>query len=295
MEAMEETTLSRLLEEDREMVMETMAKDRTPEAVRTVLEKELDRIHYRYAQQCGSEREAAMAGAVLHAIKNDLSLMEAVGEVREWKRTSPDRAGGKKLRPLSVILAAAGLVLVLCSLFVLLRDHGAGLSFSVLLPPLAGAALLFLGGLLLWKKTGSEPETGETKREFLIDPAGVYHTLQGTLLAADKSLQDAREAEKAEREQTQALTDTLSGEEAELFALLLEAAYTRRGTDGEAEEIISEIRYYLHRQNVEIVDYTRDRESWFELLPARRSGTLRPALTGGGRLLKKGLASAAED
>ena len=295
MEDREETTLSRLLEEDRETVMETMAKDRTPETVRTVLEKELDRIHYQYAQQCGSERETAMAGAVLQSIKNDLSMMEAVGDVREWKRTSPDRAGGKKLRPLGMILAAAGLVLVFCSLFVLLRDHGAGLTFPVLLPPLAGAALLFLGGLLLWKKAGSDPEEGETKREFLVDPAGVYHVLQGTLLAADKSLQDAREAEKAEREQTMAVTETLSGEEAELFASLLEAAYTRRGTDGEAEEIISEIRYYLHRQNVEIVDYSRDREGWFELLPARRSGTLRPALTGGGRLLKKGLASAAED
>ena len=292
---MEERTLSRLLEEDRDMVMETMSKDRTPEAVRTALEKELDRLRYRYAEQCGSEREAALAGAVLQTLKNDLSLMEAVGEVREWKRTAPEKTGGKKLRPASVLLAAAGLVLVLCSLLVMMRDRGAGLTFALLLPPLAGAALLFLGGLWLWKKTGPGAETGETKRVFLIDPAGVYHTLQGTLLSADKSLQDAREAEKAEREQTQALTDTLSGEEAELFASLLEAAYTRRGQDGEAEEIISEIRYYLHRQNVEIVDYTRDKESWFELLPARRSGTLRPALTDGGRLLKKGLASSAED
>lgn len=292
---MEERTLSQLLEEDRDMVMETMSKDRTPEAVRTALEKELDRLRYRYAEHCGSEREAALAGAVLQTLKNDLSLMEAVGEVREWKRTAPEKTGGKKLRPVSVLLAAAGLVLVLCSLLVMMRDRGAGLTFALLLPPLAGAALLFLGGLWLWKKTGPGAETGETKREFLIDPAGVYHTLQGTLLSADKSLQDAREAEKAEREQTQALTDTLSGEEAELFASLLEAAYTRRGQDGEAEEIISEIRYYLHRQNVEIVDYTRDKESWFELLPARRSGTLRPALTEGGRLLKKGLASSAED
>ena len=292
---MEERLLSELLEQDRDMVMETMARDRTPEAIRPVLEKELDRILYRYVEQCGSERLATGAGAILQTLKNDLSLTEAVGEVREWKRTPTEKNGEKKLRPLAAVMAAAGLALVLFSLAVLLREGNMGLTFPVLLPPLAGAALLFLGGLLLWKKTGADAPDPERKLEFLTDPARVYHTLQGTLLAADKNLQDMKEAEKAEREQAQALTDAISGEEAELFASLLEAAYARRGTDGaDAEEIISDIRYYLHRQNVEIVDYTPDKEGWFELLPARRPGTMRPALSTGGRLLKKGLASSAE-
>jgi len=43
---------------------------------------------------------------------------------------------------------------------------------------------------------------------------------------------------------------------------------------------------------VETADYTKERQSWFELLPARRTGTMRPALTADGKLLKKGLASA---
>ena len=59
--------------------------------------------------------------------------------------------------------------------------------------------------------------------------------------------------------------------------------------------MISGIRYYLYRKNVEIVNYSREQASSFELLPGKKTGTLRPALMANGRLLKKGLASSAEE
>ena len=94
--------------------------------------------------------------------------------------------------------------------------------------------------------------------------------------------------------------------ELELLSRLLEDAYGRRGEDEQAEEEISQIRFYLHRKGIEAVDWTGDTErqngtegggaggrgGWFDMMPAFESGTLRPALVFDGRLLKKGMASA---
>ena len=89
----------------------------------------------------------------------------------------------------------------------------------------------------------------------------------------------------------------LKPEEAELFSSLLESLYTKRNTEKSAEtdEMLSGIRYYLYKKNVEIVNYSREQASSFELLPGKKTGTLRPALMANGRLLKKGLASSAEE
>ena len=59
--------------------------------------------------------------------------------------------------------------------------------------------------------------------------------------------------------------------------------------------MIAGIRYYLHGKNVETVDYSREQAGSFELLPGKKTGTLRPALMASGKLLKKGLASGTEE
>ena len=48
--AMAETKLQSLLEEDREMIMGNLSKDRSPEASQNVLEKALDRLLYRFLE-----------------------------------------------------------------------------------------------------------------------------------------------------------------------------------------------------------------------------------------------------
>lgn len=81
----------------------------------------------------------------------------------------------------------------------------------------------------------------------------------------------------------------LPKEELELYAGLLEAHASR---DAEyALEKLSDVRYYLHQKDVDVVDYSADHESWFDLLPAEEAGTIRPALAKGGKLLVKGLAA----
>ena len=60
--------------------------------------------------------------------------------------------------------------------------------------------------------------------------------------------------------------------------------------DASALETISAVRYYLHRKQVDTVDYGGGKREWFELLPGRQGMTLRPALTRDGALIRKGLA-----
>ena len=47
----------------------------------------------------------------------------------------------------------------------------------------------------------------------------------------------------------------------------------------------------LHRQQIEVVDYSEENARYFDLMPGASAGTIRPALIADGSLLKKGLAS----
>ena len=76
----------------------------------------------------------------------------------------------------------------------------------------------------------------------------------------------------------------------ELFAGLLESLYAQDGAA--AREMSESIRFFLHGEKVDVVDFEKGRENWFEFLPAQRTGTIRPALVADGRLIKKGMASA---
>ena len=98
-------------------------------------------------------------------------------------------------------------------------------------------------------------------------------------------LEAARRREMAETEST-----ALPAAQAELFAGLLESAYALDTAEG--REMAEAIRFHLHAAGVEVVDYEKGREAWFEFLPARRKGTIRPALASGQKLVRKGLASA---
>ena len=50
------------------------------------------------------------------------------------------------------------------------------------------------------------------------------------------------------------------------------------------------VRYYLHRKQVETVEFGGGKREWFELLPGKQDVTLRPALVRDGVLIRKGLA-----
>jgi hypothetical protein len=144
-------------------------------------------------------------------------------------------------------------------------------------------------------RKGISLEDAKKKLEILTDPQSIWHTLTGAVLIADNQIKEASEF-SAKASGKQKIDFSLTKDETELFSSLLEAAYARRNAaDGsDSEELISDINYYLHTRGVETEDCSKENEKRFELLPARRSGTIRPALVSNGKLLKKGLASVSE-
>ena len=290
--AMAETKLQSLLEEDREMIMGNLSKDRSPEASQNVLEKALDRLLYRFLEKENDEAVTGAARTALLGIKYSLPFLCSASEIREWKLSASDEKKKKKLRPIGLILLIIGLVLVLI-FEALLLGSGEETDTLYYVLPAAGALFLLGAGLLLMKPAVAED--AKKKLEILTDPQSIWHTLTGAVLIADNQIKEASEF-SAKASGKQKIDFSLTKDETELFSSLLEAAYARRNTaDGsDSEELISDINYYLHTRGVETEDCSKENEKRFELLPARRSGTIRPALVSNGKLLKKGLASVSE-
>ena len=290
----EELKLQDLLKEDKEMLLENMAKDRSPEAVRALLENELDRIAYRCSEGVKDELRARSIQTYIKIIKNTLPFIASVSEVREWKHTV-NAPAAKKIRPAAAVAAIAGLALTIIPMILTMLSKEGVLSLKTLSLTAAGAVCLFFGGLFLKPRVKTTGAEAELKHEFLTDPGAVYQSLWGTFIITDKCIEDDLASYDSAGVKPAAASEDISEAETELLSGLLETAYTHRGQADSAgnEEMISAIRYYLHNRNIEIVDYTKEQESRFEILPSKRAGTIRPALVCGSRVIKKGLASSA--
>jgi hypothetical protein len=180
---------------------------------------------------------------------------------------------------------------------------GNGVSMSALLGSipaaiLAGILLFWAGRLSLSRKTAGKTSGGEEYQvEIRVDPGRIWSSMRAVILSVDKSLKEAEEAVNYEKSLLPPSSGNgVSPEEAELFSVILENAYSRREEepgDTTAQETISTVRYYLHRRQVETVDFGGGKREWFELLPGKKDATLRPALVRDGVLIRKGLAVAA--
>lgn len=297
---MDKLSLAALLDEDREMVMANLAQDRSLPAAQASLEKAVDRVMYRYVENEGDEAMRDSAQHILQAMKNALGMIDAVGEARAWKKAiaGPEKRG-LRMGWLAITALVAGALLVAASVLAVViagRLTGALTLLKTLLPAALGCAALFFAGVLAakpakQKKIAAPQDADAVRTEYLVDAEKAYHVLRGAMLLADGQLARIREANavEAQRKAETAPAGGMSGEALDLFAQLLENAYATG--DDDAQESISAIRFYLHRVQIDVADYEPGRESWFEFLPASRPGTLRPALTSNGKLLKKGLAS----
>ena len=146
--AMAETKLQSLLEEDREMIMGNLSKDRSPEASQNVLEKALDRLLYRFLEKENDEAVTGAARTALLGIKYSLPFLCSASEIREWKLSASDEKTKKKLRPIGLILLIIGLVLVLI-FEALLFGSGEETDTLYYVLPAAGALFLLGAGLSL--------------------------------------------------------------------------------------------------------------------------------------------------
>lgn len=291
------------LEADKEQLYGSITQAGTPEQVEGVIEKELDRLLLRYNEECKEERVRDTARYMLQTAKTMSPMISAAGETRVWERSTSGATGGETKWSKTAIISLAGGVLFLAgALLGLAVAAGSGLSFTSLLgsipAAILGGALLFWSGRLSLIRNaesgGGAGKGGAAQVEIRVNPDKVWSCLRTTVLAMDKNLQEAAEVVRYEKNSLSAsVGNGITPEEADLFAAILESAYSQKNDvpdDASALETISAVRYYLHRKQVETVDYGNGKREWFELLPGKQGMTLRPALTRDGALIRKGLA-----
>ena len=285
-------TFQEMLEEDQEKLLAELGQARDAEAALPVLNRELERLQYRFHDACEDPRELGRASYMLSAVKTALPLVDTVGETNVW-HTTPAKAkpaGKKKMWIFTGIGTLSGILSLVMAMHSAMDNP---LPFSMWI----AAALLAVGLICLLQAgrqiAGKPKETEEPsqKVEVKTDARKIYRCLHRTLALVDQNMKDAASEEAWEKKQAEAAVGTakISSQELELLSGLLEAAYS--GDGDFALERVSEVKYFLHQNQVEAVEYGPESAELFDLLPSTRRGTIRPALISEGKLLKKGLAA----
>ena len=298
--------ITELLEQDKQRIRAAFAEADTEEKMQGALEKEWDRLKYRYLEGTESAALRIAASGMIETAKAAGSFVDSDGEAQIWERTASggsvpsgkgkkadEKKKGSAAGVFGAILLLAGILCAGGAAFLLwlkmpdlIRQQFAQAALA-----LAGGGLLavFLAGILLNHKSKKEYEP---QREVRIRPDAdkCFRAMRTTALMIDRQLADtAEEEKKLERERRESALGAISKEEIELYSELMTAAYS-----GDAEytmDVMADVRHFLHKKNIEAVDYDKEHENWFDLMPSEKSGTIRPALASDGKLLKKGLAA----
>lgn len=280
------------LEADRDRVLTGLKGAQTPEAAQAVLEKEADRLLLQYNEECSSVRVRDAASGMMQAVRSSVPFLDSMGEARVWRRNgasgSQSGSGGgfgstgktsAKGAGLSGILLGIGAVLTAAAFFVPVLSTGGMAALPALLKgillPVAGGGCLYFAGRSAGRnariRIGNSAGTDapEERIEITIDPEKLWNSLRGAVLVVDRNLAAAREAEAYDRSKELTAASGgkgISAEEIELFSGLLELA------DADSPQMAADIRYYLHKKDVDVLEWSAPNAAWFELLPGLPGG-----------------------
>ena len=289
--------LTELLEKDKDHLLTEISAAGTAEKAVAVLEKEVDKLLLTHNDAAGSDAERNSAAHMMQAVRLSLPFMDSLGSTKVFEKGVGESGTKKKTSVAGILLVIAALILLVYGLMPLImlgmnaaetanaRNDLITRGISILM----GAAALYLSGTMQ-NKTGPSKKK-EYHVEQKVDADRIYRNFRTVMISVDQSLDEVRLTEKqAHREQAGKLEGReASPAEIELFSDLLAASYS--GDPEFALEKIAGIKYYLHRQQIEVVDYSDENANYFDLMPGASAGTIRPAMIADGKLLKKGLAS----
>ena len=288
------TSLQQLLEQDKERFFYYFSSAKAPQETVRAAEDELSRVLSMYNEQPADDNIKQAALQMVQAIRLSLPLMDSDGDAKIYSRTEygTKQVKAKKSAWFWILLVLAAGCCIASAVILVLFASSLLKSFNTLIGlalALVAMCLFYLAGSLSSK---TEKKTDENLyAETVIDAQKVYHTLLTALTAVDKNLEDMKRA--ALIEQKKKLLDhedVMDHAQLDLLSSLLEAAYAETDNDF-AREVISDIRFYLHKQNIETVEYSEEHKTWFDQMPSGRKATIRPALAVDGTLVRKGLAS----
>lgn len=289
--------LTELLEKDKDHLLTEIAAAGTAEKAVPVLEKEIDKLLLTHNDSAGSDAERSSAAHMMQAVRLSLPFIDSLGTVKVFEKGSGEAGPKRKASVTGVLLILAGIVLLvygLLPLVMLAMNNVDGTSarndlITRGIAILMGSAALYLSGNMQGKPGTSGKKEYHVDRK--VDADKIYRNFRTVMVSVDQSLDEVRLTERqAMREQAGKIEGReASPAEIELFSDLLAASYS--GDPEFALEKIAGIKYYLHRQQIEVVDYNEETARYFDLMPGASAGTIRPALIADGSLLKKGLAS----
>ena len=290
--------LTDILEKDKDKLLTELSAAGTAEKAVRVLENEMDRLLLKHNEHCETDRERESAAYMMQAVRLSLPLIDSNGKIKVWEsgqKSDEDTGGSFKISFL--ILLIIGLALCVFGFGPLMMDAytaaEANARDQVILhggATIVGLIALYFSGYLY-----SRPKKVKGKKEYQveirIDADRIYRSFRTALLSVDQSLEEINAAERWQaREKAGSIEGrTISQSELDLFSELLAAAYS--GDPEYALEKVEQIKYFLHRQQIEVLDYTKENEKYFDLMPGSKAATIRPAMVAQGGLLKKGLAS----
>ena len=276
---------SELLERDRERLMARLAKADNAEQTKAVLDDELGRIQLMYSESSEDPEMNEEAGYALSAIRAAIPLIDSTGEVKTYERPVSSSGGAFPILPTAggacACLGGVAALVFLPSVFVPVG----------LIAVIAGAVILFVAGMRDGEKH-AKPLEIDRIIDVTMDHEKIYRNLSRALVIVDKNLEDAAvrmQVQKEEQAESQTdVRDVLPGQEMELISGLLASAY---GAPDEtvSQTVISDVRYYLHRKGIEVLDYSEENRRMFSRMPGKKAATLKPALVKDGKVLAKGL------
>ena len=288
------TTMQALLEKDKERFLHNMAAAKSSaESVATV-EEQLSRILSGYNGEEENDRIKNTAVYLIETVSSSAGLLNCDGESVIWSK-SQYRPGISKPRR-----SAWFIIFLLLGILCLVAAGGGLIYFTDSMPPsdemmiglgvaAAAAFFLFLSGIFSARK--KEENRQELYAETIPDGEKTYHILLNSVLTMDRILEQVRNEELLENKKAlMEEKDSLKKEEVQLLSDLLESAYGE-GNSEYGKQIISEVKFYLRRRNIDVVDYDGDNRTFFDLMPSESSGTIRPALVIAGSVIRKGLAA----
>lgn len=270
-----------------------LSRVKTTQRAPSVIETELDKLLLRYNESSESDREREAAAHMLHTLRIALPLMDSADETKVWEiKNENDRV--HRLTGLSLVLLIVGIVVAVLAI-VFYGKEIPFVNLEIKEPMnyylLCGAmVLMFFSGAAFMRPIG-KAKPAQQQVEIIMDPDEVYNKIRAAVLTIDQNLSEVASQEKWEKRAKPGEIDghQMSQQEIDIFADLLAAAYSQ---DGEfALEKIDDLKYFLHKQGLDIQDYSQENAMNFDVMPAQESRTLRPALVMDGTILKKGMAT----
>lgn len=288
--------LTELLEKDKDHLLTELSAAGTVEKFVGILEKEIDKLLLTHNDAATTDAERNAAAHMLQAVRLSLPFIDSLGKTKVYEQGGSDGKSKGKISFTVILLIAAGIALCVFGLIPLVmigisNSDAAGRNDFIIrgIAVIMGIAALFLAGTMQGRPGTSRKKEYHVEQK--TDADKIYRNFRTVMISVDQSLDEVRLSERqALREQAGKIEGRdASSAEIELFSDLLAASYS--GDPEFALEKIAGIKYYLYRQQIEVVDYSEENANFFDIMPGASAGTIRPALVADGALLKKGLAS----